>query len=101
MYKSVQSNLKRIKLKTNLYHLHKDNSGKISFRMEHTSGLLEDGFGFYSTTDVKKNIGPVKTEYFRIALTRRGTAHFNIGLEKYVPYRNCILFGIPGQVFSP
>ncbi len=46
--------------------------------MDNTSELLDGGFGLYSTTDLKKNIGPVKTEYFRISLTRKGNASFDI-----------------------
>jgi AraC-like DNA-binding protein len=100
MYKSVPTDLKKIKLNSDLYKFHKNRTGKSDFGMDNTSELLDGGFGLYSTTDIKKNIGPVKTEYFRISLTRKGNASFNIGLEKYQPHRNCILFGIPGQVFS-
>lgn len=100
MYKSVPTDIKKIKLNSDLYNLHKNRMGKSDFGMDNTSELLDGGFGLYSTTDVKKNIGPVKTEYFRISLTRKGNANFDIGLEKYQPHRNCILFGIPGQIFS-
>lgn len=68
--------------------------------MDNTADLLDEGFGLYSTMNLKKNIGPVKTQYFRISLTRQGSATFNIGLEEYSTRRNSILFGIPGQVFS-
>jgi AraC-like DNA-binding protein len=100
MYKGLPSDIKKIKLTTDLYQLHKNNIGQSDFGMDNTSELLEGGFGLYSTTNIKKNIGPVKTEYFRISLTRKGHASFDIGLEKYHPQRNCILFGAPGQIFS-
>ena len=100
MYKSVPSDIKKIKLNSDLYKLHKKGAGKSDFGMDNTSDLLDSGFGLYSTIDLNKNIGPVKTEYFRISLTRKGTASFDIGLEKYQPQRNYILFGIPGQIFS-
>jgi AraC family transcriptional activator of pobA len=100
MYKSVPSDIKKIKLNSDLYKLHKNGTGKSDFGMDNTSDLLDSGFGLYSTIDLNKNIGPVKTEYFRISLTRKGTASFDIGLEKYQPQRNYILFGIPGQIFS-
>jgi AraC family transcriptional regulator, transcriptional activator of pobA len=100
MYKSVSTDIKKARLDTDLYKLHKSGKGKSEFGMDNTSGLLESGFGLYSTTDLNKNIGPVKTEYFRISLTRKGSASFEIGLEKYQPQRNYILFGIPGQIFS-
>lgn len=100
MYKSVPSDLKKINLNADLYKLHKSGKGTSDFGMDNTSELLDDGFGLYSTIDLKKNIGPVKTQYFRISLTRKGQATFDIGLEKYNTKRNSILFGIPGQIFS-
>ena len=100
MYKSIKNNLKKITLDRNLYRIHKEMSGPGSFGMDGTPELFEGKFGLYSTQGTIKNIGPLKTEYFRISLARKGKAIFNIGLEKYEPRRNFILFGIPGQVFS-
>ncbi|HEX5150886.1 MAG TPA: helix-turn-helix domain-containing protein [Parafilimonas sp.] len=100
MYKSVLTDLKKIKLDADLYKLHKSGKGNGDFGMDNTSELLNDGFGLYSTLDLKKKIGPVKTQYFRISLTRKGNATFDIGLEEYNTKRNSILFGIPGQIFS-
>lgn len=100
MYKSVPTDLKKINLDNDLYKLHKSGKGNSDFGMDNTSELLDDSFGLYSTIDLKKNIGPIKTQYFRISLTRKGNAKFDIGLEKYNTKRNSILFGIPGQIFS-
>ncbi|GAB4330950.1 MAG: helix-turn-helix transcriptional regulator [Flammeovirgaceae bacterium] len=100
MYKSVPTDLKRINLNADLYQIHKTGEGNSEFGMDNTDELLDDGFGLYSTIDLKKNIGPIKTQYFRISLTREGNATFDIGLEKYNTKRNSILFGIPGQIFS-
>jgi len=100
MYKSLPSDIKKIGLDKDLYKLHQDGAGKSNFGMDNTSELLDGGFGLYSTAGVKKKIEHIKTEYFRISLTRKGSAGFDIGLEKYRPHRNCILFGIPGQIFS-
>ena len=100
MYKSVHTDIKKIGLDADLYAMHKHGRGQSEFGMDNTSALLENGFGLYSTVDIKKNIGPIKTEYYRISLTRQGNAHFDIGLEKHQPFRNFILFGIPGQIFS-
>jgi hypothetical protein len=87
MYKSLPSEIKKIKLDSDLYKLHKNGTGNSDFGMDNTSDLLNNGFGLYSTTGLKKNIGPFKTEYFRISLTRKGNASFDIGLEKHQPYR--------------
>ncbi len=100
MYKNVPADLKKIHLDADLYALHKTGKGTSDFGMDNTSDLLADGFGLYSTLDLKKKIGPIKTQYFRISLTRKGEASFDIGLEKYHTKRNSILFGIPGQIFS-
>src|SRR5687768_14095298 len=100
MYKSVPSGLKKINLDRDLYKLHKNGTVKSDFGMDNTSELLENGFALYSTADLKKTIGPIKTQYFRISLTINGNASFGVGLEKYSPKRNSILFGIPGQIFS-
>lgn len=100
MYKSVHPDLKKIDLDNDLYNLHKSGKGDSDFGMDNTAELLEEGFGLYSTIDLKKNIGPIKTQYFRISLTRKGSATFDIGLEKYTTKRDSILFGIPGQIFS-
>lgn len=100
MYKSIPSDLKKINLDADLYKLHKSGKGSSDFGMDNTSELFDEGFGLYSTIDLKKNIGPIKTQYFRISLTRKGNAIFDIGLEKYNTKRNSILFGIPGQIFS-
>ncbi|HOZ96401.1 MAG TPA: helix-turn-helix domain-containing protein [Niabella sp.] len=100
MYKNVPSDLKKINLNSDLYKLHKSGKGTSDFGMDKTSELLGESFGLYSTLDLKKNIGPIKTQYYRISLTRKGSAIFDIGLEKYNTKRNSILFGIPGQIFS-
>lgn len=99
MYKSL-TDLKKISLSTDLYRLHKADVGESNFGMDRSPQLLDDGFGLYSTAGTKRNIGPIKTEYFRIGLTVKGGAGFDVGLEKYRTQRNSILFSIPGQVFS-
>ncbi len=84
MYKSVPSDLKKIKLNTDLYQLHKDGSGRSDFGMDNTSALLDQGFGLYSTTNVKGKIGPVKTEYFQISL-KNDLLHILSSLNSLTP----------------
>ena len=100
MYKNIPTDLKKFLLDSSLYKLHKEGIVKSDFGMDNSAKLLDEGFGLYSTADLKKNIGPMKTDYFRISLTLSGNAHFDIGLEKYNATRNYIVFGFPGQVFS-
>ena len=96
MYKSIPQHF----LNPALYHLHKEGAGESNFGMDGTQELIDGGFGLYSSVNTKKNIGPIKSEYFRIALVRSGTATYTIGLEVFQAGRNTIVFGSPGQIFS-
>lgn len=100
MYKSVTSGIKKYNLDTSLHRLHKEDGVKTNFGMDNSTELLDGGFGLYSTANVKKSIGPIKTGYYRVAIVRSGSAAFSIGLETFHPVRNGIIFGFPGQVFS-
>lgn len=96
MYKSIPQHF----LNPALYDLHKEGAGESNFGMDGTQELIDGGFGLYSSVNTKRNIGPIKSEYFRIALVRSGTATYTIGLEVFQAQRNTIVFGVPGQVFS-
>ncbi|MFN0213214.1 MAG: helix-turn-helix domain-containing protein [Saprospiraceae bacterium] len=98
--KKSSTEIKTYQLDTSLYRLHKDESLKSDFGLDNSNELVEGGFGLYSSANVKSNIGPIKTQYYRMSLVRAGTASFELGLESYQPVRDCIVFGFPGQVFS-
>lgn len=83
-----------------LYRLHKAGFSSTDFGLDNSSALIEGGYGLYSTANLKGDIGPAKTQYFRISLIRGGQAGFDIGIETYQPVRDSIVFGFPGQVFS-
>ena len=100
MYKSVSSDIKKYPLDKKLYGLHKEGVEKTGFGMDNSNELIDNGFGLYSTANIRTRIGPVKTEYYRIGLVRSGSAAFTIGLETFYPKRNNIIFGFPGQLFS-
>ena len=100
MYKTFQKDIKKYYLDPSLYQLHKEGPVKSDFGMDNSAGLLDGGFGLYSSANLKKRIGPVKTEYFRIGLVCSGTVNVDIGLETFQPVRNGIILGFPGQVFS-
>lgn len=87
-------------LDNSLYYLHKRGVEQSSFGMDNSLELIEGGFGLYSSADLKKRIGPIKTQYYRIALFCKGSARIDLGLETYQPQENSVLFGFPGQVFS-
>jgi AraC family transcriptional regulator, transcriptional activator of pobA len=100
MKKSLPSEIKKYALDTALHQLHKESQLQSDFGMDNTTELIDGGFALYSTVNTKKNIGPIKTAYYRIAVVLSGTATFTIGLETFNPVRNSIFFGFPGQLFS-
>ncbi|MCB0611124.1 MAG: helix-turn-helix transcriptional regulator [Lewinella sp.] len=83
-----------------LFRLHKEEGAPSDFGMDNSVELFEGGFGLYSTQNTKSRIGPIKSQYFRVSLVRSGHANFDIGIEKYHPAADSIVFGFPGQVFS-
>lgn len=100
MYKNIPPDIERYTLGDALFRQHKSGVDRSDFGMDNTSDLLEGGFGLYSSVDLKKKIGPIKSEYYRVGLFRRGTATLHIGLERFQPARNSMVFGFPGQIFS-
>lgn len=100
MYKDFGNELKKYRLDPSIHKLHKEGIAKSDFGLDNSSELISGGFGLYSSSDIKKRIGPIKTEYYRIALIRSGKVKIDIGLETFIAMRNSIVFGFPGQVFS-
>lgn len=98
--KKTNTDIKTYHLDTSLYRLHKDEALRSDFGMDNSSELLDGGFALYSSANMKPGIGPIKTQYYRVALVRSGAANFNLGIETYRPLRDSIVFGFPGQVFS-
>lgn len=100
MYKSLPPDIRKYTLGDELFGLHKQGALQSDFGMDSSSELLDGGFGLYSSADLKPKIGPIKSEYYRMGLFRRGSAVMNIGLERFQPMRNFLVFGFPGQIFS-
>lgn len=100
MYKSITSEIKKYALDAKLHRFHKEGQEQSDFGMDNTNELIDGGFGLYSTANTKNSIGPIKAEYYRIALIRSGSATYTIGLETFQPGRNTVIFGFPGQLFS-
>lgn len=98
--KKSSTEINTYELDASLYQLHKDDTVRSDFGLDNSSELIEGSFGLYSSANVKSSIGPVKTQYYRMALVRAGTANFDLGIESYHPVRDSIVFGFPGQVFS-
>jgi AraC-like DNA-binding protein len=92
--------IKKVPLDAAFYKMQKTGIAQDNFGLDNSSELLGAGFGLYSTANMAPGIGPVKTEFYRIALTRRGSLQVKLGLEAFHPHRNTIVFGFPGQVFT-
>ncbi len=100
MPKNTSKEIKQYDLTRTLHKLHKEGKEKSNFGLDDSSELIGEGFGLYSSTDMIKQIGPIKSQYFRISLIRQGQITFTVGLETFQATRNCIMFGFPGQIFS-
>jgi AraC-like DNA-binding protein len=92
--------IKKVVLGPAFYKLQKTGATQNNFGLDNSTELLGAGFGLYSTTNMVPFLGPLKTEFYRIALTRKGTVNVKLGLEAFQPQRNTIVFGFPGQVFT-
>jgi AraC family transcriptional regulator, transcriptional activator of pobA len=61
--------------------VHKEGLVDSNFGMDNTNELIESGFGLYSSANVKGKIGPLKSEFFRLAICRRSFVTVDCGLE--------------------
>jgi AraC family transcriptional regulator, transcriptional activator of pobA len=69
------------------------------FGLDNTAELIHNGFGLYSSNSSKARIGPIKSDFFRLGLMKKGSAHLDCGLETYIFQPDNIYFTFPGQVF--
>jgi AraC family transcriptional regulator, transcriptional activator of pobA len=81
------------------YHEHKSDVVESDFGLDNTAELIENGFGLYSSNGSKPRIGPIKSNFFRLGLMKRGSAHLDCGLETYIFKPDNIYFTFPGQIF--
>lgn len=88
------------KLDKDYIFVHKEGLVDSDFGMDNTTALIDGGFGLYSSANVKGRIGPLKSEFFRIAICRRGFVSVDCGLESFTHQRNTIHFNFPSQLFS-
>jgi AraC family transcriptional regulator, transcriptional activator of pobA len=100
MYKSITEDIKKIYLDQSVHKLHKTGEVNSDFGMDTSAELLDNGFGLYSTSGLVKKIGPLKAQYYRFSLVRRGSVSIDLGIESYKVTRNYIISGFPGQIFS-
>lgn len=91
--------IKTYQLNKDYLFVHKEGTTNSNFGMDHTAELIENGFGMYSSENVKKKIGPLKSQFFRIGFCRKGSLQVDFGLETFTHTADTIHFNFPGQLF--
>jgi AraC family transcriptional regulator, transcriptional activator of pobA len=83
------------------FDIHKEGPSESNFGLDNApSGLIDGGFGLYSSARVRAQIGPLKSQFYRVALCLRGEVTVECGLETYRHQRYTLHFNFPGQIFS-
>lgn len=92
--------IKSYQLDKNYLYVHKHGVVDSLFGMDNTPELIGNGFGMYSSRNVKSKIGPLKSQFYRIGFCRQGTLQVDFGLETFTHSRDTIHFNFPGQLFT-
>lgn len=100
MKKQQAKDIPVYKLDNQYIFVHKEGLVDSDFGLDNSTELVAGGFGLYSSAKVRGKIGPLKSEFFRIALCRRGFVTVDCGLESFTHQRNTIHFNFPSQLFS-
>jgi AraC-like DNA-binding protein len=87
-------------LDRNYHFIHKEALGDSDFGLDSRLDLIEGGFGIYSSARVRDRIGPLKSEFFRIAICLGGEVTVECGLEQFRHRKHTIHFNFPSQLFS-
>jgi AraC family transcriptional regulator, transcriptional activator of pobA len=87
-------------LDRNYHFIHKEAVGDSDFGLDSRPDLIEGGFGIYSSARVRDRIGPLKSEFFRLAICLEGSVTVECGLEQFHHQRHTIHFNFPSQLFS-
>ena len=58
------------------------------------------GFELYSSSGLIRNVGPLRSAFYRLSLTVEGTLDMQIGLDHYRHQNRTIAFTFPNQIFS-
>ncbi len=87
------------KLNEAYFSVHKTQIAETGFGLDHTPRLIEEGFGIYSSVNLKDEIGPLKSNFYRVALCLEGGLQVDIGVETYRHKKNTIHFNVPDRLF--
>ncbi len=96
----MKKEIKSYPLDQNYIFVHKEGLADTNFGLDNSYDLFDGGFGLYSSANVKAQLGPLKSEFFRIAICLEGSVSVDCGLETFRHHRNTIHLNFPSQVFS-
>lgn len=83
------------------FDIHKEGPTDSHFGLDNDpGGLIDRGFGLYSSARVRARIGPLKSLFYRVALCLQGEVTVECGLETFRHRRYTVHFNFPGQIFS-
>lgn len=80
-------------------HRQENNTSAFGYNTIDKSKTIE-GFELYSSKGLIGNIGPLKSEFYRISLTISGSLDMQIGLEHYKHQPRTICFTYPNQIIA-
>jgi AraC-like DNA-binding protein len=70
------------------------------FGMDNTKEVLDKGFVIYSCGQLKENLGPLRSNVYRIGFSMSGSVQMYIGLESFTHGHNTMHFNIPDRLFG-
>jgi AraC family transcriptional activator of pobA len=80
---------------------HRTEEAVTPFGYNHLEKALRiPGFEIYSSEGLKGNLGPLKSAFYRMSITVRGTLDMQIGLEQFTHQPMTLSFTYPNQIFS-
>jgi len=80
-------------------HRHDSSGSAFGHNMPDASKIIE-GFEIYSGDGMVPSKGPLKSIFYRIAITVTGSLHMQVGLNKYDHRPGTLSFTFPNQTFS-
>lgn len=82
-------------------HLHREEGDTSSFGYNNLDPAKKiAGMEIYSSEGLRPAVGPLKSDFYRISITLRGSVDVQLGLEQFKHRPGTLSFTFPGQVFS-
>ncbi|MET3877392.1 helix-turn-helix domain-containing protein [Chitinophaga sp. OAE865] len=82
-------------------HLHREEGDTSSFGYSNLDPAKKiAGMEIYSSEGLRPAVGPLKSDFYRISITLRGSVDVQLGLEQFKHRPGTLSFTFPGQVFS-